>query len=66
MSPRNRGRPPSRGQRHPQAPRSAGRISPRQVTYPGWNEPVLGPGDTTEYWFDALSPLLFDLSSFSD
>ena len=56
MSPRSRGRPPGRGQRHLQARRSAGRISPRQVTHPGWNEPTLGAGETTEHWFDEPLP----------
>jgi hypothetical protein len=56
MSPRSTGRPPGRGQRHPQARRSAGRISPRRVTHPGWNEPVPGAGETTGYWFDDPLP----------
>jgi len=63
MSPRSRGRPPGRGQRHRQARRSGSRISPPQVSYPGWNEPVLGAQETTEYWFD--EPLPGDRRSWS-
>jgi hypothetical protein len=63
MSPRSRGRPPGRGQRHPQARRSGSRISPRRVSHPGWNEPVLGAQETTEYWFD--EPLPGDRRSWS-